>query len=66
LRTRIGEKFDGIITGAADKGTFVRTFHPHAEGKVVKGQDGLRVGDKVTVTLKSTDVERGFIDFVIG
>lgn len=66
LHARIGEKFEGIITGAADKGTFVRTFHPHAEGKVVKGQDGLRVGDRVTVTLKSTDVERGFLDFVIG
>ena len=65
LHTRIGEKFQGIITGAADKGTFVRIFHPHAEGKVVKGNEGLRVGDKVTVTLKNTDVERGFIDFAI-
>ena len=65
LKSRIGEKFQGIITGAADKGTFVRLFHPHAEGKIVKGQQGLRVGDKVTVTLQDTDVQRGFIDFVI-
>ena len=65
MKSRIGEKFQGIITGAADKGVFVRLFHPHAEGKIVKGQQGLRVGDKVTVTLESTDVQRGFIDFVI-
>lgn len=65
LKSRIGERFQGIITGAADKGVFVRLFHPHAEGKIVKGQQGLRVGDKVTVTLQDTDVQRGFIDFVI-
>jgi exoribonuclease-2 len=63
LRSRVGERFEGIITGAADKGTFVRIDRPHAEGKVVEGARGLRVGDRVTVTLLSTDVERGYIDF---
>jgi hypothetical protein len=29
----------------------------------VRGFEGLDVGDRVEVTLKSTDVERGFIDF---
>jgi translation initiation factor IF-1 len=29
----------------------------------VRGFDGLDVGDRVQVTLTSTDVERGFIDF---
>ncbi|MGH7440499.1 MAG: RNB domain-containing ribonuclease, partial [Polyangiaceae bacterium] len=65
LRSRIGERFEGIVTGAADKGTFVRIDHPHAEGKVVEGARGLRVGDRVTVKLLSTDVERGFIDFAV-
>ena len=34
------------------------------EGKLVHGFDGLEVGDKLRVKLISTDVERGFIDFV--
>ena len=33
------------------------------EGRLVRGFEGLDVGDRVEVTLKSTDVERGFIDF---
>jgi exoribonuclease-2 len=65
LRSRIGQKFEGVVTGAADKGTFVRIFQPPAEGKVVEGARGLRVGDRVTVTLRDTNVERGFIDFAV-
>jgi len=34
-----------------------------AEGRVVKGSQGLDVGDRVRVELVRTDVERGFIDF---
>jgi hypothetical protein len=34
------------------------------EGKVVRGSEGLEIGDKVSVKLVSTDVERGYIDFV--
>ena len=63
LETRIGERFDGIVTGAAAKGTWVRITHPDAEGRVVDGFEGLRVGDRVPVELINTDVERGFIDF---
>jgi exoribonuclease R len=63
LQPRIGQVFDGLVTGAADKGTWVRIRHPAAEGKLVRGFDGLDVGDRVRVTLISTDVERGFIDF---
>ena len=33
LAHRIGQSFDGIITGAADKGDFVRVLAPTAEGK---------------------------------
>jgi exoribonuclease-2 len=65
LASHIGQHFDGIITGAADKGVFVRVFHPTAEGKVVSGGAGHKVGDKVRVTLRDTNVERGFIDFAI-
>jgi VacB/RNase II family 3'-5' exoribonuclease len=63
LASRIGAKFDGIVTGASDKGTWVRISSPSTEGKVVKGAEGLDVGDRVRVTLRHTDVARGFIDF---
>ncbi len=63
LQHRIGEVFDGVITGAADKGTFVRVFNPPVEGRVVRGEQGLHVGDKVRVSLTGTDFERGFLDF---
>ena len=63
LQSRIGERFDGVVTGASDKGTWARVFAPPVEGKVVRGEEGLKVGDKVRVELLSTDVEHGFIDF---
>jgi ribonuclease R len=63
LASRIGEQFDGLVTGASEKGTWVRILHPAIEGKVVRGSQGLDVGDRVRVELVNTDVERGFIDF---
>ena len=63
LRSRIGEQFDGVVTGASPKGTWVRICHPLAEGRVVHGFEGLDVGDAVRVQLLHTDVQRGFIDF---
>jgi exoribonuclease-2 len=63
LEHRIGERFDALVTGAAEKGTWVRIRRPAAEGRLVRGERGLDVGDRVRVTLVSTDVERGFIDF---
>jgi exoribonuclease-2 len=64
LEDRIGQRFDGIVTGASEKGTWVRVFHPPVEGKVVHGAHGVDVGDKVNVKLIDVNVERGFIDFV--
>jgi VacB/RNase II family 3'-5' exoribonuclease len=63
LESRVGERFDAIVTGVSDKGTWVRLMTPPVEGKVVRGSKGLDVGDKVRVELLETDVERGFIDF---
>jgi exoribonuclease-2 len=63
LEPKVGQRFDGIVTGASDKGTYVRIFHPPVEGRVVHGFQGMDVGDRVHVKLVSTDVERGFIDF---
>ena len=63
VASRVGEEFDALVTGASSKGTFVRVFAPPIEGKVVSGEQGLDVGDRVRVQLSHVDVERGFIDF---
>jgi exoribonuclease-2 len=63
LAGRLGESFDGIVTGASEKGTWVRIAHPAAEGKIVRGFEGLDVGDRVRVKLEHVDTGRGFIDF---
>jgi exoribonuclease-2 len=63
LINRIGQQFNGVVTGASEKGTWVRIIEPVAEGKVVKGSSGLDVGDRVRVELVDVNPERGFIDF---
>lgn len=63
LQSRIGEQFDGIVTGAAAKGTWVRLFAIPVEGRVVQGFEGLDVGQRTRVKLVSVDIDRGFIDF---
>jgi VacB/RNase II family 3'-5' exoribonuclease len=63
LESRIGERFDAIVTGASEKGTWVRLLHPPIEGRLDSGFEGLEVGHRLRVQLVSTDVERGYIDF---
>jgi exoribonuclease-2 len=63
LESRIGEQFDSIVTGASEKGTWVRLLNIPVEGKLVDGYEGLDVGERVRVQLTDTDVERGYIDF---
>jgi exoribonuclease-2 len=63
LEPRLGQRFEAIVTGASDKGTWVRIFRPPAEGKLVRGAESLDVGDRLSVQLVHTDVQRGFIDF---
>lgn len=64
LESRTGAQFDAMVTGASDKGVWVRILQPLAEGRLVRGFEGLDVGDPVRVQLVRTDVERGHIDFV--
>ena len=63
LQSRISEEFDAIVSGASTKGTWVRLLQPHVEGKLVKGYNGLKVGQKLKVRLLKINVEEGFIDF---
>ena len=63
LESRIGERFDSIVTGASEKGTWVRLLNIPVEGKLVDGFEGLDVGERVEVQLIDTNVELGYIDF---
>ncbi|NLA39588.1 MAG: RNB domain-containing ribonuclease [Methanomicrobiales archaeon] len=63
LRDRMGDTFEAFVTGASEKGTYVRLIDPPAEGRVIQGEHGLRVGQRVRVRLTATDPYRGFIDF---
>ena len=64
ISKQIGQHFQGIVTGAGPNGTWVRVKQPPIEGKLIKGYEGVDVGDKITVQLVDTDVANGFIDFV--
>jgi VacB/RNase II family 3'-5' exoribonuclease len=63
LRSRIGERFDAIVTGAAGKGTWVRLVRPPIEGKLVAGFEGAKVGGALRVELLGVDIEKAHIDF---
>jgi len=63
LEHRIGEQFDAIVTGAAEKGTWARLLTIPIEGRVAHGFGGLDVGNRIRVQLISVDVDRGYIDF---
>jgi ribonuclease R len=64
LKDRVGESFDGFVTGVTRHGTFARIIQPPAEGKVMQGEEGLRVGDKAVLRLLKTDPYKGHIDFI--
>jgi exoribonuclease-2 len=63
LQNRIGEIFAAVVTGVTPKGTFVRISGPPAEGILIRGQQGVDVGDQLKVKLVSTDPRRGYLDF---
>lgn len=63
LRDRIGQSFAAVVTGVTPKGVFVRTLRPPVEGRLMRGEKGLDVGDQLRVTLLGTNPQLGFIDF---
>lgn len=64
VESRVGETFDALVTGVSPQGTFVRVATPPIEGKLMRGEHGLDVGDRVRVRLVEVNVDRGYIDFV--
>lgn len=63
LQKEVGKTFDAMVTGAAPKGTWVRLMTPPIEGKLIKGFEGVDVGDFLKVKLIHVDVFNGHIDF---
>jgi exoribonuclease-2 len=63
MHSRIGEIFPAVVTGVTPDGTYVRALSPPVEGRLMRGEHGLDVGDQVHVKLLNTDPQRGFIDF---
>jgi exoribonuclease II len=63
VQSRVGETFDAIVTGASNKGTFVRVMSPPIEGKLMGSHPGVDVGDRLRVRLSGVNIDRGFIDF---
>ena len=60
---RIGQRFKAIVTGNKPTGTYVRVVDPPVEGRLVRGEKGVDVGDEIEVELLSTNPKKGFIDF---
>lgn len=65
LHSRVGQRFDALVTGSSDTGAWVRTFEPPVEGRMTGDLPALEVGQVLRVRLVSTSVERGFIDFAL-
>ena len=63
LSGRIGEAFQAIVTGISEHGTFVRIISPPVEGRVMRGEEGLAVGEKIRVRLTGMNPYKGHIDF---
>jgi exoribonuclease-2 len=63
MADRVGDSFPAIITAASPKGTYARLLRPPVEGRVVRGDRGLDVGDTVRLKLVRVDPLQGFIDF---
>ena len=63
LESRLGEEFEALVTGASEKGTWARLLTIPVEGRVVRGFEGMDVGDQIRVQLAAVNVEHGFVDF---
>lgn len=65
MKKRVGERFDAIVTGVNKHGTFARILRPPVDGRIIRGEQGLNVGEKIDVKLLSANTSNGFIDFAV-
>jgi len=65
LQPQIGKIFDAIVTGANPDGTYARLLTVPAEGRLLRGENGVDVGQKIRVRLVSVDPYKGFIDLEV-
>jgi len=79
LEDKIGQVFDGIVSGVTDWGMYVELIESKCEGMIryngnhsvdaenytvnLKSGGSIRLGDEVKVTVKSVDLDRKQIDF---
>lgn len=63
LESRIGEVFEGMVSGINEEATWVRIFSPPVEGKLAAGAADFAIGRRLRLRLTLANVERGFIDF---
>jgi len=63
MQSRIGETFDAIVTGITPSGAFARILRPPVDGRIVRDEEGLQVGEKIRVKLLATNIHNGYIDF---
>jgi exoribonuclease-2 len=62
LAPQVGRMFDAIVTGVADKGTFARLLTVPADGRLMRGERGVDIGDRIRVRLAGVNPDKGFID----
>jgi exoribonuclease-2 len=62
LQDRVGERFDGVVSGLSEFGAWVRLLDPPVEGRLSEA-GGVTSGQAVHVELLRADVTRGFVDF---
>ena len=63
MKRHVGESFDAMVTGVTPHGTFARILRPPVDGRIVRGEQGLKIGQKVDIKLLAADPGNGFIDF---
>ena len=63
LNDRVGAHFRAVVSGTSRRATWIKTIPDGIEGRLVRGRQGLSVGDAIEVVLLAADPARGFIDF---
>jgi exoribonuclease-2 len=64
LEKFLGQRFEALVTGTDSSATWVRLLSPPVEGRLI-GRLPRSASASCCVELRHTDVERGFIDFVL-